>query len=51
MLITLRENEKETGEVRNILNKIGDIKTKMRAGNGGKRTTLHIKGMDAIKTK
>ena len=51
VLITLRGNEKKTGEVRNILNKTGDIKTKMSVGNRGKRTALNIKGTDAITTK
>ena len=51
MLITLRGNEKKTGEVRNILNKIGDIRSKLSVGNGGKRTTLNIKDIDAITTK
>ena len=51
MLITLRADSQKTGELRNILNKIGDIKTKISARSGAKRTTLHVKGMDAITTK
>lgn len=36
MLIALKADEKKTGEVRNILHKIGDIKTKMSIGSEGK---------------
>ena len=51
MVITLKADEKKTGDIPNILYKIGDIKIRTNMSNSGKRTMLHIKGMDAITSK
>ena len=51
MLITLRHDGEKTQEMRNIITKIGDIQTKVRIKNLGRRVALHLKGMDAITTR
>lgn len=52
MLITMKPEQKKTGELKTILSRIGDIKARVISSAGrGSGISVHIKGMDAITTK
>ena len=51
MVITVKTNGDKTHKLRDIISRMENVQTRISTGNKGRRTAIHIKGMDAITTR